>query len=100
MANYLVKVRTLPLQRFLFYRNPCSVSCEGFLFLGEIGKVSLKVSLTEIEEHILDLLLIQKPRKEIAKGLDITTGSLNTYINRMTAKNNCNLVGLIHRYIV
>jgi len=38
-----VKVRTLPLQRFLFYRNPCSVSCEGFLFLGEIGKVSLKV---------------------------------------------------------
>lgn len=60
----------------------------------------LPPDITGIEEHILDLLLIQKPRKEIAKGLDITAGSLNTYINRMTAKNNCNLVGLIHRYIV
>jgi len=60
----------------------------------------LPPDLTGIEEHILDLLLIQKPRKEIAKGLDITAGSLNTYINRMTAKNNSNLVGLIHRYIV
>jgi DNA-binding NarL/FixJ family response regulator len=60
----------------------------------------LHPDITGIEEHILDLLLIQKPRKEIAKGLDITAGSLNTYINRMTAKNNCKLVGLIHRYIV
>jgi DNA-binding NarL/FixJ family response regulator len=60
----------------------------------------LPPDLKGIEERILDLLLIQKPRKEIAKELDITAGSLNTYINRMTAKNNCNLVGLIHRYIV
>ena len=60
----------------------------------------LPPDLKGIEELILDLLLIQKPRKEIAKELDITAGSLNTYINRMTAKNNCNLVGLIHRYIV
>lgn len=60
----------------------------------------LSPDLKGIEEHILDLLLIQKPRKEIAKTLDITAGSLNTYINRMTAKNNCNLIVLIHRYIV
>ena len=60
----------------------------------------LPPDLKGIEDRILDFLLIQKPRKEIAKELDITAGSLNTYINRMTAKNNCNLVGLIHRYIV
>ena len=56
--------------------------------------------LKGIEERILDLLLIQTPRKEIATELNITNDSLNTYINRMTAKNNCNLLVLIHRYIV
>lgn len=56
--------------------------------------------LKGIEEHILDMLLIQTPRKEIAKTLNITADSLNTYINRMTAKNNCNLLVLCYRYIV
>jgi len=56
--------------------------------------------ITAIEEIILSNLLVQKPRKEIAKELKITSDSLNTYINRMTAKNDCNLLVLIHRYIV
>ena len=33
------------------------------------------------EEVILDRLLIQVPRKEIAKELKLTNDSLNTYIN-------------------
>lgn len=56
--------------------------------------------LTYIEETILDRLLTQTPRKEIAKELKITAQSLNTYINRMTAKNDCNLLVLTHRYII
>lgn len=60
----------------------------------------LSPDITAIEEIILSNLLVQKPRKEIAKELKITSDSLNTYINRMTAKNDCNLLVLIHRYIV
>lgn len=60
----------------------------------------LSPNLTAIEETILDKLLIQTPRKEIAKELNITANSLNTYINRMAIKNNCNLLVVIHRYIV
>lgn len=60
----------------------------------------LSPDITAIEEIILANLLVQKPRKEIAKELKITSDSLNTYINRMTAKNDCNLLVLIHRYIV
>ena len=60
----------------------------------------LSPDITAIEEIILSNLLVQKPRKEIAKELKITSDSLNTYINRMAAKNDCNLLVLIHRYIV
>ncbi len=52
------------------------------------------------DERILNYLLSQKPRKNIAKELEITLNTLNTYINRMTLKNNCNLVVLIQRYII
>jgi DNA-binding NarL/FixJ family response regulator len=52
------------------------------------------------DERILNYLLSQKPRKIIAKELKITMNTLNTYINRMTTKNNCNLLVLIHRYII
>ena len=52
------------------------------------------------DERILNYLLSQKPRKNIAKELKITLNTLNTYINRMTMKNNCNLLVLIHRYII
>ena len=52
------------------------------------------------EERILNYLLTQKPRKHIAKELKITLNTLNTYINRMTIKNNCNLLLLIQRYII
>lgn len=60
----------------------------------------LSPELNGIEAYILDRLLIQIPRKKIAKELKITYDSLNTYVNRMTAKNNCNLLVLIHRYII
>ena len=56
--------------------------------------------LNHIEELILDKLLVQIPRKDIAKELKITSDSLNTYINRMAARNNCNLLVLTHRYII
>jgi DNA-binding NarL/FixJ family response regulator len=56
--------------------------------------------LKGIEELILDRLLTQTPRKEIAKEFKIKNDTLNTYINRMTTKNNCNLLALIHRYII
>lgn len=52
------------------------------------------------DERILNYLLAQKPRNIIAKELKITLNTLNTYINRMTMKNNCNLLVLIHRYII
>ena len=52
------------------------------------------------DERILNYLLTQKPRKNIAKELKITLNTLNTYINRMTIKNDCNLLVLIHRYII
>ena len=52
------------------------------------------------DERILNYLLTQKPRKIIAKELKITMNTLNTYVNRMTMKNNCNLLVLIHRYII
>lgn len=52
------------------------------------------------DERILNYLLSQKPRKIIAKELKITMNTLNTYVNRMTMKNNCNLLVLIHRYII
>jgi len=52
------------------------------------------------DERILNYLLTQKPRNIIAKELKITLNTLNTYINRMTIKNNCNLLMLIHRYII
>lgn len=52
------------------------------------------------DERILNHLLFQKSRKFIANELKITKNTLNTYINRMTAKNNCNLLALIHRYII
>jgi len=57
-------------------------------------------NLTGNDERILNYLLSQKPRKSIAKELKITINTLNTYINRMTLKNNCNLLVLTHRYII
>lgn len=56
--------------------------------------------LKGFEELILDRLLTQMPRRKIAKEFKIKSDTLNTYINRMTAKNNCNLLALIHRYII
>jgi DNA-binding NarL/FixJ family response regulator len=60
----------------------------------------LTPNLTPTEERILDRILSQKERNVIAKEFAITLNSLNTYINRMTTKNKCNLSVLIHRYIV
>lgn len=56
--------------------------------------------LSPAEERILDRILSQKERILIAREFSVTLNSLNTYINRMTTKNNCNLSVLIHRYIV
>ena len=60
----------------------------------------LTPDLSPTEERILDRILSQKERNVIAKEFAITLNSLNTYINRMTTKNKCNLSVLIHRYIV
>lgn len=57
-------------------------------------------NLKGVDELILDRLLIQMPRNKIAKELKLTRDSLNTYINRMNVRNNCNLLVLIHRYII
>lgn len=60
----------------------------------------LTPNLSPTEERILDRILSQKERNVIAREFAITLNSLNTYINRMTTKNKCNLSVLIHRYIV
>jgi DNA-binding NarL/FixJ family response regulator len=65
-----------------------------------ISQEILIPDLNASDERILNYLLAQKPRTIIAKELKITSNSLNTYINRMTIRNNCNLLVLIHRYII
>lgn len=74
----------------------CNTQNQSISYNAEI----LAPNLSPIEERILDRILAQKERLKIAKEFSITLNSLNTYINRMTTKNNCNLSVLIHRYIV